>query len=101
MQLNTLEQTPGPQYYPKDRPEFVKNPNFTFGFRRGGTGALKNQTSTPGSVGPGRYVPEASANPSTKTNFPRWTLPKAGRPATEGKKVDKNQTYDTRSSIGK
>jgi len=27
---------------------------------------LKNQTSTPGSVGPGRYVPEASANPSTK-----------------------------------
>jgi len=28
-------------------------------------------------------------------------LPKAGRPSTESKKVDKNQTYDTRSSIGK
>ena len=58
-------------------------------------------TSTPGSVGPGRYVPEASANPSTKQDFPRWTLPKAGRPAADLKKVDKNQTYDTRSSIGK
>jgi hypothetical protein len=63
---------------------------FTFGFRRGGTGALKNQTSTPGSVGPGRYVPEASANPSNKQNFPRWTLPKAGRPENTLKKVDKN-----------
>ena len=38
-------------------------------------------TSTPGSVGPGRYVPEACSNPSEKTNFPRWTLPKAGRAA--------------------
>ena len=81
MQLNTLESTPGPQYFPKDKPEFVKEPLYTFGFRRGGTGALKNQTSTPNSVGPGRYVPEASALPSTQTNFPRWTLPKAGRPA--------------------
>jgi len=27
---------------PKDRPEFVKVPNYTFGYRRGGTGALKN-----------------------------------------------------------
>lgn len=80
MQMNILEQTPGPQYYPKERPEVKASEKFTFGFRRGGTGALKNQTSTPGSVGPGRYVPEASANPSTKTDFPRWTLPKAGRP---------------------
>jgi len=99
--LNTLEQTPGPQYFPKERPENEKAPNYTFGFRRGGAGALKNQTSTPGSVGPGRYVPEASANPSDKQNFPRWTLPKAGRPADGGKRVDKNQTYDTRSGFGK
>jgi len=90
MQLNTLESTPGPQYYPKDKPEYQKQPNYTFGFRRGGAGALKNQTSTPGSVGPGRYVPEASANPSGKTDYPKWTLPKAGRPANEAKKVDKN-----------
>ena len=42
-------------------------------------------TSTPGSVGPGRYVPEVSALPSNHLNFPRWTLPKAGRPADERK----------------
>ena len=61
---------------------------------------MKNQTSTPGSVGPGRYVPEASANPSDKANFPRWTLPKAGRPANDRRPIDKNQTYDTRSGFG-
>jgi len=89
MQLNSLEQTPGPQYLPKERLEVVKPPEFTFGFRRGG-GGLKNQTSTPASVGPGRYVPEASSNPSTKQDFPRWTLPKAGRPSQEARKADKN-----------
>lgn len=47
-------------------------------------------TSTPNSVGPGRYVPEASSNPSTKVDYPRWTLPKAGRPPADGRRVDKN-----------
>ena len=47
-------------------------------------------TSTPGSVGPGRYVPEVSAHPSNHLNVPRWTLPKAGRPADERKKPDRN-----------
>ena len=47
-------------------------------------------TSTPNSVGPGRYVPEASSNPSNKTDFPKWTLPKAGRPPADGRRVDKN-----------
>lgn len=56
---------PGPQYLVKDRPEFVKVPEYTFGWRRGGAG-LKNEISTPAAVGPGRYVPEAAANPSTK-----------------------------------
>lgn len=51
---------------PGDRPEVKKSPKFTFGYRRGGAGALKNQTSCPNSVGPGRYVPEAAANPSNK-----------------------------------
>ena len=46
-------------------------------------------------------MPEASANPSTKQNFPRWTLPKAGRPQADLKKPDRNQTYDTRSAFGK
>jgi hypothetical protein len=64
MQLNALETTPGPQYLPKTKPEVIKEPEYTFGYRRGG--GLKNQTSTPAAVGPGRYVPEASSNPSTK-----------------------------------
>ncbi len=101
MPLNTLEQTPGPQYFPKPKPEEKKDPQYTFGYRRGAGGALKNQTSTPNSVGPARYFPENAMNPSTKTDHPRWTLPKAGRPANERRPIDKNQTYDTRSGFGK
>ena len=55
-----------------------------------GMGFRRALWATPGSVGPGRYVPEASANPSNKTNMPRWTLPKAGRPDAAPKKYDKN-----------
>lgn len=90
---------PGPQYMVTDKPEFKHASEYTFGYRRGAQG-LKNLISTPGAVGPGRYVPEASANPSTKQNMPRWTLPKAPRPEAAVKKYDKHQTYDTRSSIG-
>jgi hypothetical protein len=79
---------PGPQYLIKDKPEFRNEPEYTFGHRRGG--GLKNVISTPGAVGPGRYVPEAAANPSTKQNFPRWTLPKAPRPEAAVKKFDKH-----------
>ena len=61
---------------------------------------MKNEISTPGAVGPGRYVPEASVNPSTKQDFPRWTMPKNPRPEPSVKKYDKHQTYDNRSSIG-
>ena len=68
---------------PKDKPEIEKSPHYTFGFRRGG--GLKNQTSSPNSVGPGRYVPEACADPSNKETSPRWTLPKAGRTETGAK----------------
>jgi len=63
---------PGPQYMVTSRPEFEKLPEYTFGYRRGVM--LKNDISTPGAVGPGRYVPEASVNPSTKLDFPRWTM---------------------------
>jgi hypothetical protein len=85
---SVTDQNPGPQYLPKEKPTYHSSEKFTFGFRRGQ--ALKNPTSTPGSVGPGRYVPEASALPSNHANFPRWTLPKAGRPADERKKPDRN-----------
>ena len=65
MQPNNLEQNPGPQYYPKVKPELVRAAQYTFGYRRGG-GGLKDETSTPASVGPGRYAPEYSANTSKK-----------------------------------
>lgn len=77
--MNNMEANPGPQYYPKEKPEYQAAPNYTFGFKRGAN-ALKNQTSTPASVGPGRYAPEHAVLPSTKRDQPRWTLPKAGRP---------------------
>jgi hypothetical protein len=54
---------PGPQYLVNQRPEAKKEPLYTFGYKRGQQG-LKCEVSTPGAVGPGRYVPEASANPS-------------------------------------
>ena len=38
--------------------------------------------------------------PSDKQNFPRWTLPKAGRPRDDRLRPDRNQTYDTRSAFG-
>jgi len=81
------------------KPEAKKYPNYTFGYKRGQAG-LKCETSTPGAVGPGRYVPEASANPSNKQNMPKWSLPKAPRPEAATKKFDKHQTYDMRSSFG-
>ena len=62
MQPNNLEQNPGPQYYPKDKPELKRAALYTFEYRRGG--GLKNDTATPASVGPGRYAPEFSANTS-------------------------------------
>lgn len=103
MPVNTFEKSPGPGYDVKERPEKKIAPKFTFGFRRqqGNQDSLKNQTSTTKTVGPGRYVPEASMNPSTKKNNPRWTLSKAGRSVAGLKSVDKHQTYDTRTSVGK
>lgn len=82
-----------------DKPEFRRNAEYTFGYRRGAQG-LKNLISTPGAVGPGRYVPEAAANTSREPNLPRWTLPKEPRPEVAVRKYDKHQTYDNRSSIG-
>ena len=102
MPANTFEKTPGPQYMPGDKPNKKQSQKFTFGFRRskGDQDSLVNKVSTTKAVGPGRYVPEASINPSTKKDFPKWTLPKAGRGGNQYRKVDKNQTYDTRSSVG-
>lgn len=103
MPTNTFEKTPGPQYMPGDKPNRKVAEKFTFGYRRskGDQDSLVNKVSTTKSVGPGRYVPESCVNPSTRKDYPKWTLPKAGRNGNMYKKLDKNQTYDTRSSVGK
>lgn len=103
MPVNTFQKTPGPDYEINQRPEVKTAPKFTFGYRRnkGAQDSLINKVSTTKSVGPGRYMPEASANPSSKKDFPKWTLPKAGRGGNMYKRLDKNQTYDTRSCVGK
>lgn len=102
MPSNTFEKTPGPQYFPQEKPSSRQSEKYTFGYRRsnGTQDSLINKVSTTKAVGPGRYVPESCINPSTKKDYPKWTLPKAGRGGNYYKKLDKNQTYDTRSSVG-
>jgi len=34
MPMQSLEKTPGPQYFPSERPEKKKLPKYTFGHRR-------------------------------------------------------------------
>lgn len=62
-----IQGTPGPQYFPPQRPEVKTAPKFTLGARRTNPSGsvLENQTSTPGIVGPGRYAPENSSYTSS------------------------------------
>ena len=99
---NNMEANPGPQYFPKDKPELIRAAKYTFGYKRADGSGLINKTATPASVGPARYAPELQTGKSSlHPEKPRWTLPKAGRLEAEVKKFDKNQTYDTRSGFGK
>lgn len=102
MPVNSFERVPGPQYLPNNKPEQQIAPKYTFGFRRsqGNQNSLINKVATTKSVGPGRYMPELSMNPSTRQNSPKWTLSKAGRSVAGVKTYDKHQTYDTRVAFG-
>ena len=91
--------TPGPQYDVKDKPDQIKVPEYSFGFRRGE--AVRNKVCTPDAVGPGRYLVEnASEKTSNRKRMPAYMLPKAPKPEPAIKRYDKYQTYDTRSSLG-
>ena len=81
MPVAQMEKTPGPQYFPGDRPEKEKAPNYTMGYRRnkGNQNPMKTKSSTPGNVGPGRYSTESCSDTSKQVTKPRWTLPKAPR----------------------
>lgn len=103
MPVSSFSKTPGPDYNIGQKPNIKSSEKFTFGYRRtkGNQDSLINKTSTTKTVGPGRYVPEACANPSQKKDYPKWTLPKAGRNVGSDRRTSKHQTYDTRSSVGK
>jgi len=103
MPVTSFSKTPGPDYEINQKPNSKASSKYTFGHRRmkGGQDSLVNKTSTTKTVGPGRYVPEACPNPSIRKDYPKWTLPKAGRSSGVGKTIAKHQTYDTRSSVGK
>ena len=103
MPVASFSKTPGPDYEVGQKPNSRESQKYSFGFRRtkGAQDSLINKTSTTKTVGPGRYVPEACPNPSNRKDYPKWTLPKAGRGTGAGKRISKHQTYDTRSSVGK
>ncbi|CAI2375506.1 unnamed protein product [Moneuplotes crassus] len=103
MPVSSYSKTPGPDYDVNQKPNSKSSEKFSFGYRRlkGDQDSLINKTSTTKTVGPGRYVPEACPNPSQRQDYPKWTLPKAGRNFGDGKRLSKHQTYDTRSSVGK
>ncbi|OMJ88708.1 hypothetical protein SteCoe_9333 [Stentor coeruleus] len=94
-----IQGTPGPQYYPPLKPEVPIAPKYTLGARRNnpGSSGLENLVSTPGVVGPGRYVPESSAYTSNHRNPQKWTFGGSEKIGKMPKPVAKHQTYDTKS----
>ena len=58
--------TPGPQYDVKDKPDQIKVPEYSFGFRRGE--AVRNKVCTPDAVGPGRYLVENASEKTSNRN---------------------------------
>jgi len=94
--------TPGPDYDPNLKPEIPIAPKFSFGVRREIRGAspLVLLISTPNQVGPGSYIRLGQGNTSTMNDHPEFSFPKDKKLRPTGTVIQKNQTYDTRSSIG-
>lgn len=94
--------TPGPDYDPGFRPEVPNPPQYSFGVRREIKGAspLVLMASTPNQVGPGSYIKLGQGNTSTMPDHPSHAFPKDRKHRPHTVAIQKNQTYDTRSSIG-
>jgi len=94
--------TPGPEYDPSLRPEIPNPPKFSFGVRREIKGAspMVLAISTPNQVGPGSYIKQGQGNTSTMADHPQFSFPKDQKHRMTMPNFQKNQTYDTRSSIG-
>jgi len=94
--------TPGPDYDPNLKPEIPNSLKYSFGVRREIKGAspLVLLISTPNQVGPGSYIKLGQGNTSTMEDHPEFSFPKDPKLKLDGPNFQKNQTYDTRSSIG-
>lgn len=94
--------TPGPEYDPNVRPEIPNAPKFSLGIRRDVKGAspLILMASTPNIVGPGSYIKQGQGNTSTMADHPEFSFPKDPKFKAQSSGIQKNQTYDTRSSMG-
>jgi len=94
--------TPGPDYNPGLKPEVPNPPKFSFGVRREIKGAspIVLMASTPNQVGPGSYLRLQQENTSIMPDHPQYSFPKDKKHRPHHANIQKNQTYDTRSSIG-
>jgi hypothetical protein len=94
--------TPGPDYNPSLKPEIPTPPHYSFGVRREIKGAspLVLMASTPQQVGPGSYLKLEQGNTSTMKDHPKVGFTKELKFRGVGQSYQRNQTYDTRSSVG-
>lgn len=94
--------TPGPDYNPSLKPEIPNPPKFSFGVRREIKGAspIVLMASTPVQVGPGSYIKLQQPNTSIMPDHPQFSFPKDKKHRPHQLTFQKNQTYDTRSSMG-
>ena len=102
MPFDKKEKTPGPQYFPGQKPEVKKPPSYSLGAKRElkGESPLVLCISTPNAIGPARYMPEHSAYTSQNKNSVKNSFTKDIRKPLFRKTFDKNQTYETRGSVG-
>jgi hypothetical protein len=84
------------------RPEIPNPPKFSFGVRREIKGAspLVLAISTPHQVGPGSYLKLGQRNTSIMPDHPEYSFPRDPKHKPAHATSQKNQTYDTRSSMG-
>lgn len=97
-----FHRTPGPDYDPSLKPEIPNPPKYSFGVRREIKGAspIVLMASTPNQVGPGSYLKLQQGNTSIMPDHPQYSFPKDKKHRPHQVAIQKNQTYDTRSSIG-
>jgi hypothetical protein len=94
--------TPGPEYDPGFKPHLPGQPKYSFGVRREVKGAspIVAMGSTPNQVGPGSYISLQQASTSIQKDAPKFSFPQDPKMKPTMPSIQKNMTYDVRSSIG-